>query len=31
MDRVRALVGEQERDFLLREGPLRVLSGTVEL
>ncbi len=31
MDRVRALVGEQERDFLLREGPLRVLSGTVDL
>jgi protein-tyrosine phosphatase len=31
MERVRALVGEQERDFLLREGPLHVLSGTVDL
>lgn len=31
MDRVRALVGEQERDFLLREGPLHVLAGTVDL
>ena len=31
MGRVRALVGEQERDFLLQEGPLRVLAGTVDL
>ncbi|HPB98858.1 MAG TPA: protein tyrosine phosphatase, partial [Polyangiaceae bacterium] len=31
LERIRALVGDEEFDFLLKEGPHRVLTGTVDL